>query len=69
MEPNYHQAFFFFFLASPQHAKLPQPGIEPKPPTVEAQSLNYLRPPEPTNSFGHSPSVDGSSYIPAVLIA
>lgn len=68
MEPKSHQAFFFFFATS-QHAKLPQPGIKPKPPTVETQSLNYLRPPEPTASSGHSLSADGSSCIPAMLIA
>ena len=37
------RAFFFFFFGSSYTAcgiLVPQPGIEPNPPAVEAQSLN-----------------------------
>ena len=35
--------FFFFFFGHPaQHAELPQPGIKPVAPAVEALSLNHL---------------------------
>ena len=33
--------FFFFFDHTAWHVELPWPGIEPVPPAVEAQSLNY----------------------------
>ena len=33
--------YFFFFGSTARHAELPQLGIEPMPPTVEAQSLNH----------------------------
>ena len=39
-DKKHHSDFFFFFGRAVQHA-VPQPGIEPTPPVVEAWSLNH----------------------------